>query len=167
MFLSKVFKDFSPWLSKSFLLVYIHFSYVLCNQDMCKPWNYIEKNAKSGNQNTFLFSSRKLLSHSFSLLPVQGHVDVEFSSHVANLLFVQPRECKHPDLLQDMAPITRSTFYKWNLTPIQCHVKNNLKNREYDAIIFRSNPRGDKHDWLYLLTRLQNNRKKRVITTCS
>jgi hypothetical protein len=44
--------------------------------------------------------------------PIGCHVNMVFTGHEDHLLLVKPREGKHTNLLNNMAPITRCTFMK-------------------------------------------------------
>lgn len=51
-------------------------------------------------------------------IPIGSHVNMILSRHESDLLSIQPSEREHPNLLNDVAPVTRSTW--WTKLTIKC-----------------------------------------------
>ena len=66
-------------------------------------------------------------------LPIRCHVDVEFLPHEGYLITVEPSESKHPNLLNDVAPVSRSACMMSQMlnTLVQGNEKKNDQMIEY------------------------------------
>ena len=65
---------------------------------------------------------------------------MEFSCHVANLIFIQSCECKHTDLLHNMAPITGGTYITISIRIMLQSKCSNVSN--YEQLISHQSTKG-------------------------